>query len=41
MSAAMDEKQTQAVFNVLSIVLVALLVFDFFWVIRAALSAAH
>jgi hypothetical protein len=41
MSAAMDEKQTQAVFNVLSIVLVALLVFDFFWVIRAALSASH
>lgn len=34
----MDEKQTQTVFNVLSLVLVALLVFDFVWVIRSALS---
>jgi hypothetical protein len=39
MSAAMEEKQTQTVLNVLSIVLVALLVFDFAWVLRAALSA--
>jgi hypothetical protein len=36
---AMDEKQTQLVLNLLSVLIVALLVFDFAWVIRAALSA--
>jgi hypothetical protein len=35
----MDEKQTQRVLNILSVLIVALLVFDFAWVIRAALSA--
>ena len=35
----MDEKQTQTVFNILSVLIVALLVFDFAWVLRAALSA--
>jgi hypothetical protein len=34
----MDEKQTQALLNILSVLIVALLVFDFAWVIRAALS---
>lgn len=35
----MDERQTQTVFSVLSVLIVALLVFDFVWVLRAALSA--
>jgi capsule polysaccharide export protein KpsE/RkpR len=35
----MDEKQTQRVLNILSVLIVALLVFDVAWVIRAALSA--
>jgi len=35
----MDEKQMQTVFTILSVLIVALLVFDFAWVIRSALSA--
>jgi hypothetical protein len=37
----MNEKQTQRVFNILSVVIIALLVFDFAWVMRAALDAAR
>lgn len=34
----MDEKRTQTVLNLLSVVLLAMLVFDFAYVIRTALS---
>ncbi len=34
----MDEKKTQALLRVLSVVLIAALVFDFAWVIRTALT---
>jgi hypothetical protein len=37
----MDEKTTQRVLNILSVLIIALLVFDFAWVMRAALDAAR